>query len=130
MGLSKANKTRESALKKDTVKIDAKAIKEVIKSRLESQYPHFDQLKRKRKREIIKELSDAAMKVGELDIPVMSQEERVGLGPVSRSFGAEILQGHGESGTQTGTGILQSVACPQGDVRALGPLRISLGAHL
>ena len=47
-------------MEKDTVKIDAKAIKEIIKSRLDSEYPHFGPLKKKWKREAVKELSDAA----------------------------------------------------------------------
>jgi hypothetical protein len=76
-------------LKKDTVKTDSKAIRELIKSRLETEYPHFCRLKRKRKREIVKELCDAAMKAmaaQELDIPVMSKEERVGPGPMPKGI--------------------------------------------
>ena len=70
---------------KNTVKIDKKAIRISILNQLEIDYPNFANLKRKEKREIIRaacKAAEKALKSGEIDVPTLTDEERIGLGTI------------------------------------------------
>ena len=69
-------------LKQNTGKIDKKAIRVAIVNHLKGEYPGFNSLKRKRKREIIRSActeAEKAMKADMLDVPELTAEERLGL---------------------------------------------------
>ena len=68
---------------RNTAKADTKAIRVFIKNQLESKHPDFSSLKRKQKQKVVEQVSLSVMasqKTGELVMPMLSAEERVGLG--------------------------------------------------
>ena len=74
---------------KNNAKVDAKAIRVFIKNQIESEYPRFGSLKRKQKQEVVEQVSQsvaAAQKAGKLELPILSAEERVGLGQLPKGI--------------------------------------------
>lgn len=63
-------------------KLDKKAIRVSIRNQIEIETPHFSKLKRKVKREIVREIAHTVIQQlenEELQIPVLSESERLGL---------------------------------------------------
>lgn len=70
-------------MKKATGKLDKKAIRILVTSQIETEHPGFNKLKRKEKREIVLDACKAAekaIKAGEMEVPALTDEERLGLG--------------------------------------------------
>lgn len=72
-------------MSENTSNIDKKAIRVFIQRQLAAEHPHFSQLKRKAKREIVSaacKSAEKAMKAKELKIPALTDEILLGLGKI------------------------------------------------
>jgi len=74
---------------KNTAKPDKKAIRNHIKNRLDAEHPNFSKFKRQQKQALVENACLSVMeslKTENLQIPTLTNEERVGLGPMPKGI--------------------------------------------
>lgn len=76
-------------MEKNTARLDKKAIKIHVSNQLKDAFPGFNKLKRKEKRAVVQAACKAAknsMRAGELIVPSLTDEERLGLGKIPKGI--------------------------------------------